>query len=150
MRISDLIADVCSSDLLAGATALGPHRDLLLAGLLGRRTGLLELAQPGLGSSVLRRHPVVVLGLDLQPQDECLDLGVLLVPALAELLEAGEPVRACLVVGREAAGMRPHPVAATGGAEFHGDPPGRSEERRVGKECVRTCRYRWSPYHSKK
>src|SRR3546814_13718688 len=21
----------------------------------------------------------------------------------------------------------------------------RSEERRVGKECVRTCRYRWSP-----
>src|SRR3546814_4250221 len=26
----------------------------------------------------------------------------------------------------------------------------RSEERRVGKECVSTCRYRWSPYHSKK
>src|SRR3546814_17782327 len=24
---------------------------------------------------------------------------------------------------------------------------GRSEERRVGKECVRTCRSRWSPYH---
>src|SRR3546814_15759743 len=23
----------------------------------------------------------------------------------------------------------------------------RSEERRVGKECVRTCRSRWSPYH---
>src|SRR3546814_17490358 len=22
----------------------------------------------------------------------------------------------------------------------------RSEERRVGKECVSTCRYRWSPY----
>src|SRR3546814_6726247 len=27
------------------------------------------------------------------------------------------------------------------GADF------RSEERRVGKECVSTCRYRWSPYH---
>src|SRR3546814_7695958 len=26
-------------------------------------------------------------------------------------------------------------------------PDGRSEERRVGKECVSTCRYRWSPYH---
>src|SRR3546814_18417661 len=26
----------------------------------------------------------------------------------------------------------------------------RSEERRVGKACVSTCRYRWSPYHSKK
>src|SRR3546814_12326396 len=23
----------------------------------------------------------------------------------------------------------------------------RSEERRVGKECVSTCRFRWSPYH---
>src|SRR3546814_16012097 len=25
-----------------------------------------------------------------------------------------------------------------------------SEERRVGKECVSTCRLRWAPYHSKK
>src|SRR3546814_11873586 len=28
--------------------------------------------------------------------------------------------------------------------------PLRSEERRVGKECVSTCRSRWSPYHQKK
>src|SRR3546814_11316507 len=26
-------------------------------------------------------------------------------------------------------------------------PDPRSEERRVGKECVSTCRSRWSPYH---
>src|SRR3546814_16528298 len=26
----------------------------------------------------------------------------------------------------------------------------RSEERRVGKECVSTCRSRWTPYHFKK
>src|SRR3546814_12732471 len=26
-------------------------------------------------------------------------------------------------------------------------PVARSEERRVGKECVSTCRSRWSPYH---
>src|SRR3546814_13155630 len=26
--------------------------------------------------------------------------------------------------------------------------PRRSEESRVGKECVRTCRSRWSPHHS--
>src|SRR3546814_10416433 len=26
-------------------------------------------------------------------------------------------------------------------------PQWRSEERRVGKECVSTCRSRWSPYH---
>src|SRR3546814_12894424 len=31
----------------------------------------------------------------------------------------------------------------------HASPLGRvrSEERRVGKECVSTCRSRWSPYH---
>src|SRR3546814_21031694 len=28
-----------------------------------------------------------------------------------------------------------------------GHPFERSEERRVGKECVSTFRYRWSPYH---
>src|SRR3546814_19763059 len=28
-----------------------------------------------------------------------------------------------------------------------GATPIRSEERRVGKECVSTCRSRWSPYH---
>src|SRR3546814_21058154 len=27
---------------------------------------------------------------------------------------------------------------------------GRSEQRRVGKECVCTCRSRWAPYHKKK
>src|SRR3546814_21047944 len=32
----------------------------------------------------------------------------------------------------------------------HTDLAGRSAERRVGTECVRTCRSRWSPYHYKK
>src|SRR3546814_1131377 len=32
----------------------------------------------------------------------------------------------------------------------HQDHLRRSEERRVGKECVSTCRSRWSPYHLKK
>src|SRR3546814_17692414 len=30
-----------------------------------------------------------------------------------------------------------------------GTGPHRSEERRVGTECVSTCRSRWSPYHYK-
>ena len=34
----------------------------------------------------------------------------------------------------------PRVVISDGGAH-------RSEERRVGKECVSTCRSRWSPYH---
>src|SRR3546814_14876471 len=33
--------------------------------------------------------------------------------------------------------------SSTGGAVLFTP---RSEERRVGKECVSTCRYRWSPY----
>src|SRR3546814_9711128 len=34
-----------------------------------------------------------------------------------------------------------------GDLEVAGVPKERSEERRVGKECVSTCRSRWSPYH---
>src|SRR3546814_16871025 len=31
--------------------------------------------------------------------------------------------------------------------QIQGGGGSRSEERRVGKECVSTCRSRWSPYH---
>src|SRR3546814_18841160 len=34
-----------------------------------------------------------------------------------------------------------------GGRLVKQDEDFRSEERRVGKECVSTCRSRWSPYH---
>src|SRR3546814_4048177 len=34
-----------------------------------------------------------------------------------------------------------------GEVAFGGISVKRSEERRVGKECVSTCRSRWSPYH---
>src|SRR3546814_9180156 len=37
--------------------------------------------------------------------------------------------------------------AAQGDAVGAGMVQRRSEERRVGKECVSTCRSRWSPYH---
>src|SRR3546814_11425484 len=38
-------------------------------------------------------------------------------------------------------------VSAGGGAARDADAWSRSEERRVGKECVSTCRSRGSPYH---
>src|SRR3546814_10051793 len=38
---------------------------------------------------------------------------------------------------------RQHPAVG----KWSADPRNRSEERRVGKECVSTCRSRWSPYH---
>src|SRR3546814_20988061 len=40
--------------------------------------------------------------------------------------------------------LAPHEAIERTGAD------GRSEERRVGKACVSTCRSRWSPYHYKK
>src|SRR3546814_10328472 len=44
---------------------------------------------------------------------------------------------------------RPHPPksAAAKPSSSASTAPRRSEERRVGKECVSTCRSRWSPYH---
>src|SRR3546814_12928139 len=53
---------------------------------------------------------------------------------------------------RAAARLDEHIVAAEQpvGGDLGARIPGqldRSEERRVGKECVSTCRSRWSPYH---
>src|SRR3546814_10113223 len=41
----------------------------------------------------------------------------------------------------------PERDAAADRLDLRGARPGRSEERRVGEECVSTCRSRWSPYH---
>src|SRR3546814_5283623 len=46
-----------------------------------------------------------------------------------------------------AAARKQAPIVAVNAlAELDAKQP-RSEERRVGKECVSTCRSRWSPYH---
>src|SRR3546814_16415711 len=49
----------------------------------------------------------------------------------------------------EAAKITGQPVEPAGKCCFKslGGIGRRSEERRVGKECVSTCRSRWSPYH---
>src|SRR3546814_14588992 len=56
------------------------------------------------------------------------------------------PDGASVIVTGSTAGLMPgtadNPIMGPGGA-------GRSEERRVGKECVSTCRSRWSTLHSK-
>src|SRR3546814_14788580 len=53
-------------------------------------------------------------------------------------IENPEPVRSSDFDKMLAAGLIPTSIVRKGV---------RSEERRVGKECVSTCRSRWSPYH---
>src|SRR3546814_14471702 len=43
------------------------------------------------------------------------------------------------------AGYTPETAVVDEPVEINGWQPRRSEERRVGKECVSTCRSRWSP-----
>src|SRR3546814_7972384 len=57
------------------------------------------------------------------------------------IIEA-EPLEA---IGRHLAGERR--IGGEKGRIRHQRRPIRSEERRVGKACVGTCRSRWSPYH---
>src|SRR3546814_12570846 len=45
------------------------------------------------------------------------------------------------------AGLRHQAAGRYGRCIDDGNSGGRSEERRVGKECVSKCRARWSPYH---
>src|SRR3546814_19662749 len=51
---------------------------------------------------------------------------------------------------RRAAGSGAESLRGSATAVLPAPPPrraGRPEERRVGRECVSTCRSRWSPYH---
>ena len=50
-------------------------------------------------------------------------------------------------VARDAAYPGSYPIVGTGQLSLWDTDGRRSEERRVGKECLRLCRSRWSPYH---
>src|SRR3546814_18580766 len=53
-------------------------------------------------------------------------------------------------VARDNFGPQIHQTGEASVAHFYYNQQGtggRSEERRVGNECVSTCRSRWSPYH---
>ena len=77
---------------LGGAAALEPHLHVLLDRQGLGRPGLEELRQAGLRGVVPVGHVGAERGLVLVHVDEFLELHVLLVPALAQLLEAGVPV----------------------------------------------------------
>src|SRR3546814_12709853 len=117
MRISDWSSDVCSSDLPSGSLT-GPF------GLDGE-----EVCEPGLDRS--RVGEVVseaVMGEDRRARlrDQ---------RSLGEARHAWWPAFYVPQFWRHCRFERPALMRP------------RSEERRVGKECVSTCRSRWSPYH---
>src|SRR3546814_15833287 len=65
------------------------------------------------------------------------------------LIEGAAPPRflpplAGLVAGLATEGER---LGKSNDMAAYAEAGARSEERRVGKECVSTCRSRWSPYH---
>src|SRR3546814_14437396 len=66
-----------------------------------------------------------------------------LAPAVDQFTDLG--FGACFV-RRSGGGGRPDVSLPM--VEAFAAPSPRSEERRVGTECVSTCRSRWSPYHS--
>src|SRR3546814_9123129 len=65
---------------------------------------------------------------------------------VAGLEDVGGDLRADSVPGAQVL-IDPNSHSVAPELSHQGTRGGRSEERRVGKECVSTCRSRWSPYH---
>src|SRR3546814_5492437 len=151
MRISAWSSDVCSSDLFEPSG----RRDRFDVVRRDQRRGATETVGPhfragpcGLDLDIIERGPLHdVLENALEPDRRHVEFeldvvgfafGYLLPDeiskAAADTLLFGEQR---LNLGRREVQQVARPMA---GAE-------RSEERRVGKECLSTCRSRWSPYH---
>src|SRR3546814_16777186 len=117
MRISDWSSDVCSSDLgrIDAARQLRGDALVRLSCVENRAAGVLG-----------REHGLIVLVLRRNPLGQQFLLARGLALGIAQLvLRGGQFGLALPVIGAQ-----------------RGD--ARSEERRVGKECVNTCRSRWS------
>src|SRR3546814_17550883 len=119
MRISDWSSDVCSSDLRTGPGATAHD----LVGASGIDPGLAVDRRASVAVVPAVRHPLAYI--------------------------AGEIVKA-ICIGRVRTDPRGPPGIVA--VAFESVAPmsatgRRSEERRVGKECVRACRYRWRPHH---
>src|SRR3546814_12906333 len=117
MRISDWSSDVCSSDLLK-VDAINKRR-----GFSARRSALFAAAMPILstlfGTVAFLASSTVV--------------SVIFLLLLGFVIAAYNGPANGLVI--TISDKRVHGLSV------------RSEERRVGKECVSTCRSRWSPLH---
>src|SRR3546814_15256058 len=83
----------------------------------------------------------------LTPEIEAQVMAGIIAPTVRAMREEGMPYSGVLYAGLMLTDAGPRLIEYN--CRF-GDPECqvlRSEERRVGKECVSTCRSRWSPYH---
>src|SRR3546814_15123216 len=138
MRISDWSSDVCSSDLAYTATALYDG-SCNFTGMAIVGEALYAACFDGqLYAAQLDAHPA------LRPIH---DLGL----GAPNGLAAGPDGTLFISNGPLATTALPNPkivrLTLDPNDPFSVTEQSRSEERRVGKECVSTCRSRWSPYH---
>src|SRR3546814_11025564 len=139
MRISDWSSDVCSSDLLVRMDA---HRrpDIGFALRGGEHVVPLALA----GRDV--EHP-------LDPACSCtFEHGLLFfdqafVIQMAMAIDEHQPAASSLRSSRGNTGVGGAMRKPEAASVVYQSMSSRSEERRVGKECVSKCRSRGSPYH---
>src|SRR3546814_13277705 len=123
MRISDWSSDVCSSDLLPTKTGRAPVRSCGNCG--GAST---TSAIPRLPPRARHPHPALTRPGETPESPAHLRDN----PAMDTQAHDGD---ALVVAGKT---YRSRPPTGTGKFKDHS-----SEERRVGKECVSTCRARW-------
>src|SRR3546814_19395418 len=123
MRISDWSSDVCSSDRIADID------DLLVIGRKAR-TDRQRLA-------VGDEFVVAAIAVHDRQLLDAISLGSALGDIGDAAVEKGRLARQARIDG---VGTFMRGAAPVAGLDL------RSEVRRVGKECVSTCRYRWSPY----
>src|SRR3546814_15285909 len=125
MRISDWSSDVCSSDLVPERRARRPH-----CIPLPRYAGFYEVAGTTYGALIM--SPVKsIANLGSRVRNGISGLGAFMRLTAAILARSGVALRRPGLVSQQ--------------VHFIGNY--RSEERRVGKECVRTCRTRWAQDH---
>src|SRR3546814_14492660 len=134
MRISDWSSDVCSSDLLV-AKVFAEHPNARKSYQVHLVTGPENPARV-CWSTGNRRNPGVTYYASLDRQGG-LEVSTRAPSHVAQLID---------VLHQQVGLPFDHEIAMPimGGIAL------RSEERRVGKECVRSFRSRWWPYHLKK
>src|SRR3546814_15613868 len=138
MRISDWSSDVCSSDLRGASVIPAEPYDLFGVGI-----GPFNLSLAALADGVPELRCLFVdqrAGFAWHP-GLLLDGAMLQVSFLADLVSLVDPTSPWSFL----AYLRAHDRLLPFYLKERWRP--RSEERRVGKECVSTCRSRWSPYH---